>query len=595
MYWQNAGIYCGASFVQILFMLCTGLLCLRMFKIQIETPFKWLFYAICTGIYVWILITALIFTQGKTVLAGTLPLVLLLLWTYHSNTDKKKIKINTFSYRKILKYLPIIAVIGLWTFWLNMHCISTDGNNLYLPHFDILHSIEISKNMQLTGTESYYWWQKSNKTFPYHYAEIWLHAGIQALWHTQKTWTWQGIVLPLLQTTLIIGLLAILEQHQKKINFFMVLVACSFILFQGWLNFSLPHFDTHFDFTRYISMIGAPKFIVIGIFCILYMLSRDFLKLFILMFLPVFSVLTLPVVTIWIFLLWAKVRSKTTLLGLLFLLVWLIGFYTITGQYASFGNSLTVLLPKLNVYFWKTNFYFVLISIIFYLPVFFWIKEKTVLKHFAIIFTVSYSLFLIFYKWYDSYQFLVLLWIPLMWVYSWVIMINSQKKYIKILFGCMIGLSLIQTFFYKRDFQRTTIDNTWIHELYLYLDKYNLLQKGASLSYYDIRQLHAFAWQKKEIKLLPLLAQPIFYDGITQKYPSDSLTAVIIQKTLPFQPKNSQKDIEKQVFLFCKQHDIRFLIYPNTYKFDEMYKEHILQHFENSKDNLSCIVFRTNY
>lgn len=591
MYGKNAIIYCGLGFLQMILILCIGLLLLRIFRIQIKTPFQELFCAMCTGVYACILITAFVFTQGKTVFTGTLPLVLLLFWIYRPDTENIKAKSYYYSFQQVLKYFSVITGIWLWTYMLNIYCISTDGSSMYLPHFDILHSIEISQNIQQTGTETYYWWQNNPKTFPYHYAEIWLHAGIQTLWHTQKTWTWQGMVMPLLQSILITGLLGIAEQHQKKINIFFVLTGCSFILFQGWLNFSLPYFDTHFDFTRYISMAGTPKFIVIGIFCVLYIVSENTFRPFILLLLPIFSVLTLPAISVWILLIWIQTKSKTVLLGFFFLIIWLTGFYLVTGKHGSFDISVIELVPEINSYFWKTNVYFVLVSIVFYLPVFFWVREKMVFKHFAVIFGVSYILFFVFYRWYDSYQFLVLLWIPLLWTYSWVIFINMPQRYVKVWFWCVAGLGLVQTLFYKRDFQRTAVDNAWIHEIYTYLDKHNLLQQGAALEYYDVRQLHVFAWQKKNVKLIPLLAQPIEYDGITQKLPADTLTASVMQKILPFQLKNRTISVEEQVFSFCRQRNIRFLIYPSEYKFEKIHKEYILHHFENTQNKLSCIVW----
>jgi len=590
MYWQTAILYSGIGFVQMLLTLCTGILTLYLLKMNTQNTFKLLFYALCTGMYIWILVTALVFTQGKTVMSGTIPLILLLFVRYKKNVIPVE-KDYTYSWKVVVQYTLILTMIWFWTSILNLYTISLDGKSLYLSHFDTLHSIEISQYVQKTGVETYYYWQNGNHTFPYHYAEIWLHAGIQAIWHTQKVWTWQSILVPLLQTTLIIGLLAMVEQQGKKITFYWIVLACGFMVFQGWLNVSLPHFDPHFHFTRYCGMTGAVKYVVVGILCFLYALSHQSLKVFSLLLLPIFSILTLPVVLVLAGIKVIQKRNRILFLMLLFMLLWITGFYFFTGAKSVVRISLSEVLPVLDAQFWTMQGYFILISLVFYLPVFFWVKQKSKIQEMVIIFTTGYGLFFIFYRWYDSYQFLTLFWIPFVWVSSWEVVVKSTKKHLQILLFIVMIFGFVQTVLYKKDFQRTAIDNVWLNQVYAFLDEKNLLQQGAALWYYDVRQTHVFCWQRKEYKIVSLLAKPLLADGITQKSTLDTLTAYMMQKSLLFQPQ-STPDLEKQIIDFCKRNRLRFLIYPSdTLSFDA-YQAEILYTFQNKKDRLQCIVFK---
>lgn len=591
MYWQTAFLYSITGFIQMLLILLTGALILRILKIKLKTPFKALFYMLCTGMYVWILITACVFTYGRTIILGSIFLIVIILWEYKRISKTEIIQSEfSFSVKNILNGITILAGIWAWTSILNAYCISVDGKNLYLPHFDILHSIEISNYIRNTGTETYYYWQSSHFTFPYHYAEIWLHAAIQTLWNTQKVWTWQNIVMPLLQTTLITGLLAMAETYHKKVNTSWILLACSFILFQGWLNISLPYFDTHFDFTRYISMIGAVKFVVVGIFIILYLLNNSLIKHLILLLLPIFSVLTLPLVLVLVAVEWFREQKRILIIGLLCTFFWVSGFYFITSAKTELNISLQDFLPAFDTFFLQTQLYFGLVSIVFYLPVFFYLQKRRLLLRASIVFTVNYLLFFIFYRWYDSYQFLVLFWIPLLWGYSWQWMLQSLQKHFKIMFYSILMVSFIQTFLYKKDFQRTAVDNVWIDKMYNYLTAENI-KYGAALWYYDSRQSHIFCWQKNEIKVTSLLAEPVVYDGITQKYPEDRLAQTVIQRTLPFQPDGTQS-LERQIIDFCKQNKIQFLIYPTAHFSFSAYSPQVSHQIENKKDKLNCIVLK---
>ncbi len=591
MYWQTAGVYCGIGYIQVMLILGIGIGILRILQIKIESIFKLIFYALCTGIYVWILVTSLIYTQGKTILLGSLPLIIALTWQFKSNKDiSKQIASYFYFHNSFFKFIAISLGIWIWTSLLNIYCISLNGQHLYLPHFDILHSIEISQNLQQNGTETYYYWQKGSNTFPYHYAEIWLHAGIQALWHTQKTWTWQGIVVPLLQFTLVIGLLSIAEHYQKEVNRYWISIACGFLLFQGWLNISLPHFDAHFDFTRYVSMIGATKFLVVGIVCIVYLLSNDKVKHWTILLLPIFSIITLPAVVTLIALTWIKTKQKQCILGIGLLIIWIFGFYFITGTHNSSFSD--VLVSPSNRDFRQNQAYSLILAIIFYLPTLFWVQEKTILIQLLVIFVIGYALFLGIYWLYDSYQFLVLFGIPFAWAHSWVVIVKNKKKIMTTFLYVIIAFSLIQTLLYKKDFQRTAIDNAWINEIYTYLITKNVIQQGAALWYYDIRQSHVFCWKEKNIKITSLLAQPTSFnfDKITRESLSDTLSNYMVQKNLLFHPKSNKK-LETQIFSFCKQNKLHFLVYPTELlSFDE-YQADILCYFESKKDKLNCIVF----
>lgn len=583
MYWQIAARYAGIGYVQVLLILGTGLLILRIASIKIDSLFKKLFYALCLGMCAWILVTAIIYTQSKTILLGSIPLFGIVWWLL----DNKKVENISFSIKTTLKYGFILLAIWIWVFLLNVYCISLDGERLYLPHFDALHSIQISQHIRETGKETYLYWQNNSNIFPYHYAEIWLHAAIQAIWNTQKTWTWQNILIPLIQFTLIIGLLALFEKYKKTINGYSIVLSCGFILFNGWLNISLPYFDVHFDFTRYISMVGAVKFMVIGVVMIVYLLSNDYIKPIILLFLPIFSILTLPIVAVMVLNLWVQRPSKITFFTLLYVILWILGFYSGTNTF--FSMPLQAIFPILDRHFWNMQIYFIIVSLCFYLPLLFKIKDRILLKQIILVYLTGYILFFVTYRWYDSYQFLVLFWIPYVWVYAWVLVIQSISLRIWV-YG-MLVLGMVQTFFYKRDFQRTAIDNAWVNELYTYLEQSQGKERGAALWYYDIRQSHIFCWKDKYYQIFTLLPQPIIADGITQKSSSDTLTAYMLQKTFLFQQKTNI--IETDISSFCIKNKVKFLIYPtDSLKLDKFQSIAIERYFENKKDKLSAIVFR---
>jgi hypothetical protein len=161
----------------------------------------------------------------------------------------------------------------------------------------------------------------------------------------------------------------------------------------------------------------------------------------------------------------------------------------------------------------------------------------------------------------------------------------------QIILYAVIVVSAVQTFLYKKDFQRTAIDNVWVNEVYAFLDEKNLLQQGSALWYYDVKQAHIFCWQSKKSKIVSLLAKPVPVDGITQKSVSDTLTAMMMQKSMLFQPIYSA-DLSGQIFSFCKQKNIRYLIYPSDELSFEAYQAQILYTFQNKKDRLQCIVFK---
>lgn len=591
MYWKTALMYSGIGFMQLMLLLSTGIFILQTLKIKLSMQWKFLFYALCIGQYVWAISAALYYTQAKTVLAGSLPLIVLALVITKISSSTELTSYQPKTYKKLIKSLLLLPIIWAWTSILNFYCISLKGNSLYLPHFDILHSIKISLHLQKTGIETYYHWQNTSFLFPYHYIEIWLHAAIQTFWNLQPTWLAMQVLIPILQLTLIVGLLALLEQYQKKVDVFWFILACGFITFQGWLNFSLPYYDTQFSFTRYSSMIGVPKFMVIGTVALLFILISSKLRWIVFSLLPIFSILTFPIAIFLMLAEFVRNQNKLALICAAWTTIWILTFYFFTAEPNLSNDNFTYFFPTLNNKFIYMQGYFLCFVFFFYLPTFLGLKQDResmfVLCTTAV---VGYVLQVMFYRWYDSYQFLFLLLLPFLWSYSWLVAIRSQLRQVKVVLCCVLLVALFQSLWYKRDFQRTAVDNHWIDEIYAYLSTLDILDKGAAVWYYDTRQTDLFCWKDKPVRIIPLLATNIYFDRNTNPKDYDVVTEQIIQTKVPFRYSH-QSSLEEQILHFCQVNQVRFLVYPNKYFFAQSAKMNkVLRRFENTKDSLSCVV-----
>jgi len=585
------------------------------------------FIKLVLGVFLIIIVYAIIVTGFKTVLTGLILLSVLYLFRCRNREKTESVFKKHFNI-KYFKSFFIVLLIGILFFILQgLFFYNTPYNNL--PHGDcagyyykIINFLTINRVEGLSKA-AYLITDYKDYPAPYHYPELWLAALISKVFHVLSVESYTIAVHSILGTILALGMLSLSRKIFKSI--LLQIFAVLFIFVSG-----ISLYDLLPQTSSYLFAIGwNPKLIIVSIFFVWFsilLLNKNKLFYYPLLILPVVNIGTAPailtaLVFFAVYLLVFKKKdyydAKSIVVDAIFCGLFIILFYFLnSGSSASGDFNLTNIATGLSIDKLKpfkiaggTVFIIIAIYFVYFIPIVpilfssyrkqFFNSLKQINYH--IVFFILFSVFGLFYwccthPFNQSMQFfymasLLYFNILLLIIYAKIFQVLKEFKYRYFyVFNVIIGLLLLynictlqKTPFYK--FQKLTDSYSieYLSSLQQKLEenKKNEIQMIAYLSSEDNLKgyWNALVTSPNDV-CLPMFTEDYYIINMTCfNIPIEDFDEIDKQRIISLiensafykfvQKQNSQDQSQKQIeelqYRFIKENNIKYILLdPNT-------------------------------
>ena len=193
-----------------------GSVLFKVFNLKIESFFTDAFAKVFTATTLYIVISAIYFTHGVTVLIFLLPMMLILLWI----NKKKEISSKQIFTNELNKFTLIIAIliatVLIFSFRYGQIYNPSSINLPIPPHVDYVfygNCINFFTHFGYENCSLSYMYP--NGVNPYHYYDLWLTAGIAELFHLNVVLTYVMITNSIAGILMFLGFCAILNHYKN--------------------------------------------------------------------------------------------------------------------------------------------------------------------------------------------------------------------------------------------------------------------------------------------------------------------------------------------------------------------------------------------